>query len=153
MTTRSERMSCSRAQSAISCPLPRVLVAKRPSVTVGGAGEAIRLTGHRPLPDGQALEFTAFGARHALHLPLPGRFQADNALLALGLAVATGMDPARAAALLPRLAGVRGRMERAASLPQGAAVYVDYAHTPDALARLRAMPGLDLAALREGAMP
>ena len=53
-------------------------------LTVGEAGETIRLTAQRPLPDGQALEFTAFGARHALHLPLPGRFQADNALLASG---------------------------------------------------------------------
>src|SRR5919107_66384 len=42
----------------------------------------------------------------------------------------------RAWGLLPRLAGVRGRMELAARLPNGAAVYVDYAHTPDALERL-----------------
>ena len=105
-------------------------------LTVGEEGEAIRLTAQRPLPDGQALEFTAFGRRHALHLPLPGRFQADNALLALALAVASGTEADAAAALLPRLLGVRGRMELAAKLPHGAAVYVDYAHTPDALERL-----------------
>ena len=105
-------------------------------LTVGEAGESIRLTAQRPLPDGQALEFTAFGTHHALHLPLPGRFQADNALLALALAIVSGMEPGWAAALLPRLAGVRGRMELAAKLPNGAAVYVDYAHTPDALERL-----------------
>jgi UDP-N-acetylmuramoyl-L-alanyl-D-glutamate--2,6-diaminopimelate ligase len=115
-------------------------------LTVGEAGEAIRLTAQRPLPDGQALDFTAFGTRHALHLPLPGRFQADNALLALALAVVSGMEPGWAAALLPRLGGVRGRMELAAKLPNGAAVYVDYAHTPDALERL-------LAALRPHVAP
>jgi len=107
-------------------------------LTVGEAGEAVRLLRQVPLPDGQALEIEAFGARHALTLPLPGRFQADNALLALALAVGCGMPEARAVALLPRLAGVRGRMELAARLPNGAAVYVDYAHTPDALERLLA---------------
>ncbi|WP_407927537.1 UDP-N-acetylmuramoyl-L-alanyl-D-glutamate--2,6-diaminopimelate ligase [Belnapia mucosa] len=103
---------------------------------VGEAGDAVRLLAQQPLPDGQALEIIAFGARHALHLPLPGRFQADNALLALALAVVTGLEPAWAVTLLSRLEGVRGRMELAARLPGGAAVYVDYAHTPDALARL-----------------
>ncbi len=67
---------------------------------------------------------------------LPGRFQADNALLAAALAEALG--EARALDALPHLAGVRGRMELAARLPNGAAAYVDYAHTPDALARLLA---------------
>ena len=105
-------------------------------LTVGEAGEALRLLRQMPRPDGQDLEVELFGARHALHLALPGRFQADNALMAAALAVACGLDAARAAALLPRLAGVRGRMELAARLTNGAAVYVDYAHTPDALERL-----------------
>ncbi len=107
-------------------------------LTVGEAGEAVRLHAARPLPDGLALDITAFGARHAIHLPLPGRFQADNALLAAALAVGAGQPADRVFAALPRLAGVRGRMERAAVLDNGAAVYVDYAHTPDALARLLA---------------
>ena len=78
----------------------------------------------------------AGGVRHEFLLPLPGRFQADNALLAAGLAIVAGTTDA-----LDRLAtlrGVRGRMELAANLPNGAAVYVDYAHTPDALDRLLA---------------
>ncbi|WP_135470331.1 UDP-N-acetylmuramoyl-L-alanyl-D-glutamate--2,6-diaminopimelate ligase [Crenalkalicoccus roseus] len=115
-------------------------------MTVGEAGGEVRLIRQQPLPDGQALEVAAFGLRTELRLALPGRFQADNALLALALAVATGMDAARALAALPRLAGVRGRMELAARLPNGAAVYVDYAHTPDALERL-------LAALRPHVAP
>jgi UDP-N-acetylmuramoyl-L-alanyl-D-glutamate--2,6-diaminopimelate ligase len=85
---------------------------------------------------GQALTLAAFGTTREVALALPGRFQADNAMLALALAVATGMEAGRALDLLPRLAGVRGRMELAARLANGAAVYVDYAHTPDALERL-----------------
>jgi UDP-N-acetylmuramoyl-L-alanyl-D-glutamate--2,6-diaminopimelate ligase len=116
-------------------------------LTVGEGGEAVRLLRQAPLPDGQELEVEAFGLRRELRLSLPGRFQADNALLAMALAVACGGMPAeRALSLLPRLAGVRGRMELAARLPNGAAVYVDYAHTPDALERL-------LAALRPHAAP
>lgn len=69
-------------------------------------------------------------------MALPGRFQADNALLAAALAAPGADGLARAIDLLPALRGVRGRMERAALLPNGAAAYVDYAHTPDALARL-----------------
>ncbi|MCI0754233.1 UDP-N-acetylmuramoyl-L-alanyl-D-glutamate--2,6-diaminopimelate ligase [Teichococcus vastitatis] len=105
-------------------------------LTVGSGGEAIRLLRQQPVPDGQVLEIDAFGMRAELHLALPGRFQADNALLAAGLAVASGLDAPEVIAMLPRLTGVRGRMECAAVLPNGAAVYVDYAHTPDALERL-----------------
>jgi UDP-N-acetylmuramoyl-L-alanyl-D-glutamate--2,6-diaminopimelate ligase len=100
---------------------------------VGENGD-LRLRAARPRPDGQELDIEAGGMRRVIPLNLPGRFQADNALLAAGLAMALG----ECAALdcLPRLVGVRGRMERAAALPNGACVYVDYAHTPDALARL-----------------
>ena len=102
--------------------------------TVGEAGTAFRLLKTTPRPDGQVLTVEAGGARRELLLPLPGRFQADNALLAAALAESLGVRDA-----LDRLAGltgVRGRMELAARLPNGAAVYVDYAHTPDALERL-----------------
>ena len=105
-------------------------------LTVGEAGEALRLLSYTPRPDGQHLALSVFGRPVELALPLPGRFQADNVLLAAGLAVAAGMAADQVVALLPRLAGVRGRMELAARLPNGAAVYVDYAHTPDALERL-----------------
>ena len=104
--------------------------------TVGEAGEAVRLLSHAALPEGQVLTLDAWGRREELRLALPGRYQADNVLMALALAVATGMEAGRALALLPRLTGVRGRMELAARLPNGAAAYVDYAHTPDALERL-----------------
>jgi UDP-N-acetylmuramoyl-L-alanyl-D-glutamate--2,6-diaminopimelate ligase len=101
---------------------------------VGEGGEAIRLLRATPLADGQALEVAAHGVVRTITLGLPGRFQADNALVAAALAEATGM--AGALDLLPQLTGVRGRMELAARLANGAVVYVDYAHTPDALERL-----------------
>ena len=102
--------------------------------TVGENGDEIRLVAARPRPDGQELTMEIVGVRRDVFLPLPGRFQADNALLAAALAMALGDDDA-----LDRLAtlqGVRGRLELAAHLPNGAAIYVDYAHTPDALERL-----------------
>ncbi len=102
--------------------------------TVCEGGSLIRLMHAKPLPDGQVLNVEFGGTCHEIRLKLPGRFQADNALLAAGLALVTGTDAALD--LLPGLHGVRGRMELAATLPNGAAVYVDYAHTPDALNRL-----------------
>ena len=102
--------------------------------TVGAGGDAIRLIAAAPRADGQLLEVEAAGIHRHLLLPLPGRFQADNALLAAALAEATGL--AGALDLLPRLTGVRGRMELAATLDNGAAVYVDFAHSPDAIERL-----------------
>ena len=102
--------------------------------TVGEAGDTIRLLRVTPLPDGQAVLVEAGGAHREIALRLPGRFQADNALLAAGVAIALGQSDALDR--LPHLTGVRGRMELAARLPNGAAVYVDYAHTPDALERL-----------------
>jgi UDP-N-acetylmuramoyl-L-alanyl-D-glutamate--2,6-diaminopimelate ligase len=103
--------------------------------TVGEGGSMLDLRLAAPLPQGQALEIVADGTSHEIILPLPGRFQADNALLAAGLARALGIDPFAA---LATLAPVRGRLERAAVLANGAAAYVDYAHTPDALERLLA---------------
>jgi UDP-N-acetylmuramoyl-L-alanyl-D-glutamate--2,6-diaminopimelate ligase len=102
--------------------------------TVGAAGTAIRLLATIPRPDGQLLSVEEAGTRREIALPLPGRFQADNALLAAALASALGER--NALDRLARLHGVRGRLELAARLANGSAVYVDYAHTPDALERL-----------------
>ncbi|MCQ9156052.1 UDP-N-acetylmuramoyl-L-alanyl-D-glutamate--2,6-diaminopimelate ligase [Acidomonas methanolica] len=105
--------------------------------TVGLAGETLRLVAARPLPEGQVLTLDLFGTRLPdITLALPGRFQADNALLAAALAWEDD-DEARAILdLLPGLTGVRGRCERAVLRADGAAAYVDYAHTPDALERV-----------------
>ena len=97
--------------------------------TVGVGGSLLDLSSATPHPGGQTLIVNG----RAIDLPLPGRFQADNALLAAGLAIVTGTPDALER--LPSLAGVRGRMERVATV-RGAVIYVDYAHTPDALTRL-----------------
>ncbi len=104
--------------------------------TVGAAGSLLRLVEAVPRADGQDLTLDVHGAsgRRQVRLNLPGRFQADNVLVAAGLAMVLGMDDVLN--LMPLLTGVRGRMELAARLPNGAAAYVDYAHTPDALERL-----------------
>jgi UDP-N-acetylmuramoyl-L-alanyl-D-glutamate--2,6-diaminopimelate ligase len=102
--------------------------------TVGEAGAFYRLLHVVPHAVGQTLTLDAGGVRREVDLGLPGRFQADNVLVAAALADILGTSDALD--LLPGLTGVRGRMELAARLPGGAAVYVDYAHTPDALERL-----------------
>jgi UDP-N-acetylmuramoyl-L-alanyl-D-glutamate--2,6-diaminopimelate ligase len=102
--------------------------------TVGEDGAFLRLVATTPLPAGQAVDVLHAGRRHRIEIALPGRFQAENVLVAAALAMATGVG--NALDLLPKLAGVRGRMELAARLGNGASVYVDYAHTPDALERL-----------------
>jgi UDP-N-acetylmuramoyl-L-alanyl-D-glutamate--2,6-diaminopimelate ligase len=70
---------------------------------------------------------------HRIALPLIGAYQAANALVSAGLVIATGGDVAATLAALSRLQPVRGRLERAVIARSGAPVYVDYAHTPDAL--------------------
>ena len=102
--------------------------------TVGEQGEHWRLLRAIPRPDGQELTIEAGGVRRDIRLMLPGRFQTDNVMVAGAIAEALGQHD-----VIDRLAaltGVRGRMELAATLPNGAAAYVDYAHTPDALERL-----------------
>jgi UDP-N-acetylmuramoyl-L-alanyl-D-glutamate--2,6-diaminopimelate ligase len=102
----------------------------------GEGGTIITLHHATPRPSGQILSLTAAGRRFDIDLPLPGRFQADNALLAAAIALMLGETAVFDR--LPGLVGVRGRMELAATLPNGAAAYVDYAHTPDAIARVLA---------------
>jgi UDP-N-acetylmuramoyl-L-alanyl-D-glutamate--2,6-diaminopimelate ligase len=101
--------------------------------TVGEQGETIRLASRTPTLLGQSLELVHAGATYKLTLPLIGAYQAANALVAAGLVLATGGDPARTFEALARLQPVRGRLERAAITAAGAPVYIDYAHTPDAL--------------------
>lgn len=111
--------------------------ARRLDLRVAGeGGDAVRLVRVVPRPDGQMLDIESGGERHEALLPLPGRFQADNVLVAATMAQATGVDYPWP--LLARLTGVRGRLELAVQLPNGAAAYVDYAHTPDALVRVLA---------------
>lgn len=102
-------------------------------ITVGEHGDDLRLVSRDPTLLGQGLVIAAGGQEHRVTLPLIGAYQAANALIAAGLVIATGGDVARTIAGLGRLQPVRGRLERAVISPAGAPVYVDYAHTPDAL--------------------
>lgn len=101
--------------------------------TVGERGEAIRLVSRTPGQLGQVLELVHAGQARKVNLPLIGAYQAANALVSAGLVLATGGDAAQVFDALARLQPVRGRLERAAISRAGAPVYVDYAHTPDAL--------------------
>ena len=102
-------------------------------LTVGERGDSIRLLARSATLLGQTLEIAYEGAQHTVTLPLIGAYQAANALVSAALVIATGGDADETFAALARLQPVRGRLERAALTPAGAPVYVDYAHTPDAL--------------------
>ena len=101
--------------------------------TYGERGKEFRLLADDPTPEGQRLSIEVLGTGYEVELPLVGGFQASNALAALGLVVATGGDAARAVAGLSSLTGAPGRLQLVARHRSGAAVYVDYAHKPEAL--------------------
>ncbi len=101
--------------------------------TYGAQGREIKLEQARPSVRGQTLMLSLFGRAHTIELPLIGDFMAANALAALGLVVAAGEDAERAAKTLSGLRGAPGRLELVGRAGSGAAVYVDYAHKPDAL--------------------
>ncbi|MDZ4274775.1 MAG: UDP-N-acetylmuramoyl-L-alanyl-D-glutamate--2,6-diaminopimelate ligase [Erythrobacter sp.] len=101
--------------------------------TVGEGGSFLRLANREPGQLGQTLVIAHGDETRSVNLPLIGAYQAANALVSAGLALATGIAPASVFDALTRLQPVRGRLERAALNPAGAPAYVDYAHTPDAL--------------------
>lgn len=100
--------------------------------TVGLAGDDIGLGAVSPAAEGLDMTFILAGSRHHVRLPLAGGFQAMNALIALGIVIADGGDAGTAIEALPHLKGVPGRLEKISDYRDGA-VYVDYAHTPDAV--------------------
>jgi UDP-N-acetylmuramoyl-L-alanyl-D-glutamate--2,6-diaminopimelate ligase len=102
-------------------------------LTVGRKGETIRLVEREPTPLGQTLLLEHEGKSHRLALPLIGAYQASNVLTAAALVLATGGKWDATFVAMQRVAPVRGRLERAVISRSGAPVYIDYAHTPDAL--------------------
>ena len=102
-------------------------------LTVGEQGDFIRLLARTPTQLGQDLVLVHNGQERKLRLPLIGEYQVANALVSAGLALATGGSASMTFDGVARLQPVRGRLERAAISTSGAPVYVDYAHTPDAL--------------------
>ena len=99
-----------------------------------GAGEGIRLIEAGIDGFAQRLVIEHRGRTHALKLPLVGAFQIENALVSAGLAIGTGSDADAVFASLEHLEGAKGRLERVGER-NGAPIFVDYAHKPDALAK------------------
>ncbi|MEM6373293.1 MAG: UDP-N-acetylmuramoyl-L-alanyl-D-glutamate--2,6-diaminopimelate ligase [Pseudomonadota bacterium] len=102
-------------------------------LSVGRDGGDLHLSAQRFDSTGQDVRFDFAGRAYTARLPLIGGFQADNVMLACGMVIACGADPDRVFETLPHLGTVRGRMQLAATRDNGAAVFVDYAHTPDAV--------------------
>lgn len=97
------------------------------------AEAALKITGRRIDETGQDVLFKWQGQGRQVRLDLIGAFQAMNVLTAAGLVIAGGEDPDAVFAVLPKMVGVRGRMQLAARRSHGAPIYVDYSHTPDSL--------------------
>lgn len=103
-------------------------------ISVGRGLGDLSLMGLRYDGTGQDMRFAWHDKPYQVRLNLIGGFQAENILLACGLVIAGGEDPERVFETLPHLTTVRGRMQLAAERDNGSAVFVDYAHTPDAVA-------------------
>ncbi len=102
-------------------------------MSVGERSRHLWMSGRDLTVDGQILYLEYLGKKYETKLPLAGLFQASNALVAAGLAIAVGEEAGAVIDALSNLKGARGRLERAGSRSNGAEVYVDYAHTPDGL--------------------
>jgi UDP-N-acetylmuramoyl-L-alanyl-D-glutamate--2,6-diaminopimelate ligase len=96
--------------------------------------EGIRLVGADIEGFAQQLTLEHRGGSHRIKLPLVGEFQIENALVAAGLAIGTGSEADAVFASLEQLEGAKGRLERVGER-NGAPIFVDYAHKPDALAK------------------
>ena len=102
-------------------------------IAYGRTGTDLKLLGQVPQGDGQLLTIAADGKEWRVSFPVVGTFQAMNLLAALGLVMAGGAKAADLMSLVERLEGVPGRMELVAHHPNGAPIFVDYAHKPHAL--------------------
>jgi UDP-N-acetylmuramoyl-L-alanyl-D-glutamate--2,6-diaminopimelate ligase len=101
-------------------------------IAVGEHGDDIKLAGGAIDGFAQVITIAHGGRTYKVRLPLVGVFQVQNAAIAAGLAIATGSEPARVFAALEKLNGAKGRLELAGT-HNGAPVFIDYAHKPDAL--------------------
>jgi UDP-N-acetylmuramoyl-L-alanyl-D-glutamate--2,6-diaminopimelate ligase len=99
-----------------------------------GAGDGIRLVEADVDGFAQNLTLEHCGKKYSVRLPLVGEFQIENALVSAGLAIGTGSEPSAVFSELELLEGAKGRLERVAER-NGAPIFVDYAHKPDALAK------------------
>lgn len=102
-------------------------------ISYGYNGTDIKLLEELPTDNGQKLRLIFEGKERELFIPLAGNFQALNALCALGMASALTHDSEGIFQAMSRIKGAKGRLEYVGTTTSGGTVYVDYAHTPDAL--------------------
>ncbi|MGO4839894.1 Mur ligase family protein, partial [Rhizobiaceae sp. 2RAB30] len=130
-------MSAEQKQQAITAARTNAEAAAKAAgldvLTVGRHGDFLKLKRVEHERFRQRAEVETGGVIHEIDLPLAGDFQIANALVAAGLAIATGTEAGKALAALEKLKGASGRLELVGTTAEGAPVYVDYAHKPDAL--------------------
>jgi UDP-N-acetylmuramoyl-L-alanyl-D-glutamate--2,6-diaminopimelate ligase len=122
--------------------MANIAIARGQSLISVGHGEGVdlRILAQRFDATGQDVRYEWKGTPYQVRLNLIGGFQAENVALAAALVIGAGESPRDTFHVLPQLTGVRGRMQLAGTRKNGASVYVDYAHTPDAIATaLKAM--------------
>src|SRR5262249_14127039 len=102
-------------------------------ITVGRGGKTLRLVSAESHGFAQDLIVEHEGKQYKVRLPLVGAFQASNALVAAGLVIATGGQAPTVLPMLANLRGALGRLDLAGTSRTGAPIFIDYAHTPDAL--------------------
>jgi UDP-N-acetylmuramoyl-L-alanyl-D-glutamate--2,6-diaminopimelate ligase len=102
-------------------------------ISVGEAGQGLRLVSREPTPEGQRLIVAHGHEVYDVRLPLVGGYQASNALVAAGLCIAAGEPAEQVMAALATIEGAPGRLQRVGTGRAGGEAYVDYAHTPDGL--------------------
>ena len=102
-------------------------------ISYGEKNSDVCLKASKIVPSGYHLDISVFGSSFKVGLPLIGNFQISNALAAVAIAIADGKKTETVIAQFEQLKGVSGRLELAGQTPNGALVFIDYAHTPDAL--------------------
>lgn len=113
--------------------IKRALADERRVFSVGKKGRDLKLVKQEPLGMGQVLKIRGRRQEYKVFLPLVGEFQASNALVAAGMVVASGGSEAVAIRTFENLKGAKGRLELVGRSAGDAAIFVDFAHTPDAL--------------------
>lgn len=102
-------------------------------ISYGHLGQEIKLLEAKPLNNGQMLKIDYFGKEKEIFIPLAGEFQAMNVLCALGMLHALYGHDEDVLSVISQIHGAKGRLEFIGETSNGGTIYVDYAHTPDAL--------------------
>ena len=105
-------------------------------VSYGWQGDELKILQQKPISTGQHIELYVFGKTYEMDLNIVGDFQVMNILCAVGLCIGLGANAEEIMQVVPSLTAPAGRLEHVCSLKNGASIYVDYAHTPDALERV-----------------